>query len=262
MREGRAPGLRVSLGEVARVTIARPEVRNALDRATLAGLKEAFLDIARRDDVRVVVLSGEGEEAFCAGADLKEVAGAQSVLERRAYFAGVADVLEAMASTPQPVVAAVRGYALAGGLGLVAGADHAVAALDAVFALPEAGIGLFPMVVMAPLVRAVGRRAAWELMTTGRRIDGREAARIGLVTRAVPKEELDDAVSELVGRLLRQSPLALATGKAALYATDGLAYREALLVLREFSALLAGSDDAREGIAAFFERRRPEWPGR
>lgn len=255
-------GLEVTLGPVARVTIARPEVRNALDRATLEALRQALAELASREDVRVVVLSGQGEEAFCAGADLREVRGAESVRERRAYFAGVAAVLEAMATMPQPVVAAVRGYALAGGLGLVAGADHAIAAEDAVFALPEAGIGLFPMVVMAPILRAVGRRAAWELMTTGRRIDGREAARIGLVTRAVPKEDLEDAVAELVARLLRQSPVALAAGKAALYATDGLAYREALAALREFSALVASSDDAREGIAAFFERRRPEWPGR
>lgn len=254
--------VRLERGTVARLQIHRPEVRNAVNAETLQGLQAAFAALAGDRSVRVVVLTGAGEEAFCAGADLKEVAAAGSVWDRRRYFAGVADVLEAMARTPQPVIAAVRGYALAGGLGLVAGADHAICAEDAVLGLPETGIGLFPMVVMAPILRAVGRRAAWELLSTGRRLDGREAARLGLVTRAVPAGDVAAEVDRLAAALVAKSPVALALGKAALHAVDGAGYRESLSILKEFTALAASSDDAREGIAAFFEKRPPDWPGR
>lgn len=254
--------VRLHVGRIGEIRICRPEVRNALNAATLAGLAEAFRTAAADGDIRVLVLTGEGDTAFCAGADLREVEAAGDVPARRRYFSGVADVLEAMADAPQPVIAKVRGYALAGGAGLACGADFAVCSETAVFALPEAGLGLFPMVVMAPVLRAVGRRAAWELLTTGRRLSGVEAAAVGLVTRAVPEGELDAAVTALAEELAAKSPVALALGKAALYAVDGLGYRQALAVLREMIALTASSEDAREGIRAFFEKRAPHWPGR
>ncbi|MBX5475887.1 MAG: enoyl-CoA hydratase/isomerase family protein [Clostridia bacterium] len=254
--------VRLQPDRIAEIRICRPEVRNALNAATLAGLVEAFRVAAADSRIRVLVVTGEGDEAFCAGADLREVASATDVSARRRYFSGVAEVLEAMAAAPQPVIAKVRGYALAGGMGLVCGADFAICAETAVLGLPEVNIGLFPMVVMAPILRAVGRRAAWELLTTGRRIRGDEAAALGLVNRSVPESELDEAVQDLAEELVRKSPVALAMGKAALYAVDGLGYRQALAVLREMIALTASSEDAREGVQAFFDKRPPDWPGR
>lgn len=248
-------------GAVARVIINRPEARNALDLATAERLAAALLELGREPGLCAVVLRGAGESAFCAGADLKELAAADGVLERRAYFAAIGRVLRAVAHCEVPVIAAVRGYALAGGCGLVAACDLAVAAEDAVFGLPELRVGLFPMMVMAPVVRAVGRRRALELLFTGRRIDGREAAAIGLVNRAVPASEVDAAVQELAATLAASSPAAVRLGKRASRAIDGLSLDQALDYLEEAIAVAASTRDALEGVAAFLERRPPRWRG-
>lgn len=189
---------------VARITIARPAVRNALNRATCRALVEALTQAGEHPSVRVILLRGEGEEAFCAGADLGELAELQArgdVLAIRELFSGVAECILALEESPVPVVGMVIGHALGGGLGLAAACDILYVADDARLGLPELGVGLFPMVVMAPILRSVGRKRALELIFSAGTIDGAEAARIGLATRAFPRAELQPATEQLLERV-------------------------------------------------------------
>lgn len=243
-------------GPVAVITLNRPEVRNALNREAITALTAAFRRLdAGPADVRVAVLRGAGEQAFCSGADLREVAAAATdVAAARAYFGALAELLETMAGVRFPIIAAVRGYALAGGCGLAAACDVTLAADDAVFGLPEVNVGLFPLVVMVPILRAAGRKRAFALMLTGERIDAAEAERIGLVTRVVPAADLDREAHRLAEGIAGRSPAAVAAGKAAYNAVADMTYDEALGCLRETIAGLALTPEARRGIAAFLDR--------
>ncbi len=246
----------IETGSVAVVTINRPEVRNALNRETIVALADAFRRLDDDPDVRVAILRGAGERAFCAGADLREVASAAGdVAEARAYFGALAELLATMAGVRCPIIASVRGYALAGGCGLAAACDVTLAADDAVFGLPEVHIGLFPLVVMAPILRAAGRKRAFDLMLTGRRIDAREAERIGLVTRVVPAPELDAAARRLAEEIAGRSPDAVAAGKAAFQAIGDMTYAQALGYLREAVSGVAMTPEARRGIEAFIREK-------
>jgi enoyl-CoA hydratase len=245
------------------VTIDREARRNALDRATLDELEAALADVARAPDVRVVVLRGAGTGAFSAGADLKELLAHATLEERRRHFDGVARVIRAMHELAVPVVARVQGFALAGGCGLAVAADFTIAAESAVFGLPEIGIGLLPLVVSAPILRATGsRKVVLDLMLTGRRVAADEALRLGLATRVVPDARLDDEVDALAAQLASLSSAALRLGKEAVYAMSEMEYGAALRYLREMIVLTASTEDAREGITAFFEKRDPKWTGR
>jgi enoyl-CoA hydratase/carnithine racemase len=245
------------------ITIDREDKRNALDRATLSELDHAFTEAAARDAVRVIVLRGAGDRAFCAGADLAEVLGHASLDESRRHFGGVARVIRAMEQAPQPVIARVPGFALAGGCGLAVAADFTIAAESAVFGLPEIGLGLLPLMVSAPILRAVGsRKVLLDLVLTGRRVPAAEARELGLATRVVPDAELDAAVAALAEQLAGHSPLALRFGKEAVYTMAEMETNAALTYLRDAIVLVSRSDDAREGITAFFEKRKPRWTGR
>jgi enoyl-CoA hydratase/carnithine racemase len=211
----------------------------------------------------VVVLRGAGERAFCAGADLEELLHHATLDESRAHFDGVARVITAMHRLRVPVIARVSGFALAGGMGLAVAADFTIAAESAVFGLPEIGLGLLPLVVSAPILRAVGsRKVLLDLVLTGRRVDAREARQLGLVSRVVPDAKLDDEVAELARTLAGFSPVALRLGKEAIYAACEMPYEKALRHLRETIVLAHRTEDAREGIRAFFEKRKPQWKGR
>lgn len=254
---------RASQGPVCTLTIDREERRNALDRATLEGLEAALVEVDGDPDVRVVVLRGAGEKAFCAGADLSEVQGHASVDESRRHFDGVARVMTAMHRLSQPVIARVPGYALAGGCGLAVAADFTIAAESAVFGLPEIGIGLLPMMVSAPILRATGsRKVVLDLVLSGRRVNADEALRLGLVSRVVPDAALDAAVQDLAETLAGYSSATLQMGKEAVYAMAEMEYGAALRYLREVVVLASRTEDASEGIAAFFEKRAPAWKGR
>jgi enoyl-CoA hydratase/carnithine racemase len=248
---------------VRTITIDREAKRNALDRATSEELEAAFVEAAADEAVRVIVLRGAGDRAFCAGADLKEVLGHASIDESRRHFDAVARVIRAMEAAPQPVVARVPGFALAGGCGLAVAADFTLAAESAVLGLPEISLGLLPLMVSVPVLRAVGsRKVLIDLVLTGRRVKAAEALSLGLVTRVVPDPELDRTLDELTTHLASLSPHALRRGKEAIYTMSEMEARAALVYLREAIVLTSRSDDAQEGITAFFEKRDPSWTGR
>jgi enoyl-CoA hydratase/carnithine racemase len=248
---------------VRTLTIDREARRNALDRATLEELEAGFGAAADDPEVRVIVLRGQGTAAFCAGADLEELLAHETIDDRRRHFDGVARVIAAMHRAPQPVIARVQGFALAGGLGLAVAADFTIAAESAVLGLPEIGIGLLPMVVSAPILRATGsRKTVLDLVLTGRRVPAEEGRALGLLTRVVPDERIDAEVAALGAQLASLSPAALRLGKEAIYTMAEMEYGAALRYLREMIVLTALTEDAKEGIRAFFDKRKPVWSGR
>jgi enoyl-CoA hydratase/carnithine racemase len=249
-------------GGVARITLNRPDVRNALSRTMVRELEAALAAAEADAAARVIVLAGAGDRAFCAGADLKGVGDRGTTLQARESFGGLARILEAITRMRTPVIAQVHGFALAGGCGLAAGCDLVIAADDAVFGLPEIKVGLLPLVVMAPILRAVGRKRGLLMILSGEPIPAREALEIGLVSRVVPRADLERETTALAARLAAFSPSAVALAKEAAYTIQDMEYGKSLRYLRELITLVGLSDDAREGIAAFFAKREPEWKGR
>jgi enoyl-CoA hydratase/carnithine racemase len=247
---------------IGSVMLNRPDVRNALNATLILELEQALARLEADPAARVIVLAGAGDKAFCAGADLRGVADRGTTLQARESFGGLARILEAMARMKTPVIAKVHGFALAGGCGLAAGCDIVVAADDAVFGLPEIKIGLLPFIVMAPILRSVGRKRGMLMILSGEQISAREAYEMGLVSRLVPRAELSAAVEALAKALAGFSPTALGLAKEAAATATGMEYGASLRYLREMITLVALSDDAREGIKAFFEKRAPNWTGR
>lgn len=247
---------------VARITLNRPEARNALSQTLVRELGEALAAFEADPAARVIVLAGAGDRAFCAGADLKGVGDRGTTLAARESFSGLARILEAIPRMRTPVIAQVHGYALAGGCGLAVGCDLVVASDDATFGLPEIKIGALPLIVMAPILRAAGRKKGLMMILTGASISAAEACAAGLVSRVVPRSELAATTTALARQVAAFSPTAVAIAKEAAATIDGMEYDKALRYLRELTTLVFLSDDAREGIAAFFEKRAPQWKGR
>jgi len=248
-------------GGVGRVTINRPERRNALTWDTVRLLRVAVAEARADDAVRVAVLTGAGDRAFCAGADLATVVASEGAPLRDAHRdrGELAGLFLDLWELGKPTVARVRGAALAGGFALAMACDLVVAADDAVFATPEIDVGLWPFLATVPLVRSMPPKKALELMMTGRRVGAAEADRIGFVTRVVPVAELDGAVDDLAAALAAKPPGPLRLGRDAFYATWGLGAREALAHLHPVLTLAGMCDEAREGAAAFAEKRPPRW---
>ncbi len=246
---------------VARLTIDRAESRNALDPATVAGLARGIESALADPDVRAIVLTGAGEKAFCAGADLKAASGSFTVDYSRPS-SDYANLLRAARACTLPIVGRINGACLAGGMGLLGVCDVVVAADDAIFGLPEVKVGIFPMQVLSVLRDLVPQRVLAEMCLTGEPISAAEAQRVGLINYAVPRVELDTKTDWLVARLVGKSPTAQRRGKFALRALDGMAFGPALAYLETQIATLALTEDAREGMLAFQERRAPVWTGR
>jgi methylglutaconyl-CoA hydratase len=255
------PAVDVQVGaEVARVSLARPEVRNAFDGATVAELRLAVDTLSRRDDVRVIVLGGQGP-VFSAGADLAwmTTVGGFTAEENLQDALALADLLDALDRSPKAVVARVHGAALGGGAGLVAAADVAVAASETVFGFTEVRLGLVPAVISPWVLRKIGVSAARELFLTGERFGADRALSIGLVHRVVPEGELDSVVDERVAQLLQAAPGALAAAKALVRDVAGLGPAEVRKTTAERIAARRTSEEGREGLNAFTEKRKPGW---
>jgi enoyl-CoA hydratase/carnithine racemase len=227
-------------------------------------LQWALADALSAEEIRVVVLNGAGT-VFCAGADASQLFGGAEEATMAPFPEGGGDyaaLLLAMAGSGKPIVARVNGHALGGGLGLVAASTFAVASTNAQLGTPEVDVGLFPMMIMALLVRLIPRRRLTSMMLLGERLDAHEAAELGLVNEAAPPEELDMHVDALCEKLRQKAPLAVRQGLEALHAQDTLPLADALPMLRDRLRTLLTSDDAREGVSAFLQKRVPQWKGR
>lgn len=247
---------------VATLTINRPERRNALTWDVVRLLRERLADAKADKDVRVVVLTGAGDKAFCAGADLSGMAEGAAFLELHEGRGGMAALFEDLWSLGKPTIAKVRGYALAGGFGLALACDLVVAAADAQFGTPEIDVGLWPYMITVPLCRSMAPKRALELMLTGRRVSAEEADRIGFLTRVVPVEELDNAVASLAAQLVAKPPAVTRMGRDSFYRVWDSSAAEALALLHAQLTLTTLTEDSQEGLAAFAEKRPPRWTGR
>ena len=249
-------------GAIARVTINRPDRRNSMSYGVMQGLRDAVAAAKVDDTVRVLVLTGAGDRAFCAGADLSGIAdnaGAAAAHDGRGLLA---NLFRELWSLGKPTIARVRGYALAGGFGLALACDVVIAAEDARFGTPEVNVGLWPYMITIPMLRSMPQKTVLELQMTGRRVGAEEAQRIGFVSRVVPVDELDVAVDEFASVLAAKSPLVLRWGRDAFYRVLEMDADAALGYLQGMLTIHTQSEDAAEGVAAFAEKRTPVWKGR
>lgn len=245
---------------VARVTLNRPDVRNAFNGVMLSDLLEVFRGMKAREDVRVVVFTGSGT-SFCAGADLnwmrevKEYTYEENLKESLV----LADCLYAIYSCPRPTIARVNGPAIGGGTGMVAVCDIAVASSDARFSFSEVKIGVVPACISPYVVRKMGEGTCREFFLSGERLTAEKALAAGLVNQVVSSDFLDKAVEERVNQLLSSGPEALKVCKDLLEKVTTLSFSEARTYTAEVIARLRQSPEAQEGMAAFLEKRKPKW---
>ena len=243
---------------IAYFTINRESQRNAisLDAITLF-LK--YLDEAAKDpNVRVILITGAGKKAFCSGADLGSAANGKI----REGFKAYAELLKKMSSYPKPIVTRINGACMAGGMGLMLASDIVIAKDDAQFGTPEVKVGLWPMMIGALIHRQVPHKKAMEMVLLGERLSAVQALDMGLITRVVPSENLDDEVAQILQSLTAKSPIGMKIGKQAFYAMADMPFEEALDFLSEKIAEIAATEDAKEGITAFIEKRKPVFKGK
>jgi enoyl-CoA hydratase/carnithine racemase len=246
-------------GPVARVTLNRPDKRNALSLDLMLELLAALRRVSAEPGVRAIVIEAAGP-AFSAGHDLSEMIDRDVPFFQR-LFDVCTELMETIHKLPQPVVAKVHGTASAAGCQLVAACDLAVAADSAHFATPGVKIGLFCSTPMVPLSRAIGRKRALDMLLTGRPVDAATALDWGLVNRVVPADALDDEVDEIVAAIARSSPLTVGIGKEAFYSQIELDEHRAYDLTKAVMAMNARADDAQEGMCAFLQKRTPTWRG-
>jgi methylglutaconyl-CoA hydratase len=244
-------------GDVLWLTLNRPDMHNALNAALTRALVEAFGAASTDGTLRAVVLTGAGERTFCSGADLKESAGGMFQSDKGTN--PIADVLRAIEACDKLVIARINGSVLAGGMGLIAASDLAYAADHAKFGLPEVRVGVFPMMVTTKLLQQIPRRRLQEMAYLGEGISAVTAEDCGLINRTVPAAELDGLIADILNRLGQNSPAALSTGKQAIVEMQDMAQPERLAFAERKIAELGASPDAREGRAAFAEKRKPRW---
>jgi len=243
------------------ITINRPEKRNALNADVIAGIAKGYRDAHDDKDIRVIVLTAAGDKAFCAGADLQN-SGAAFAMDFSRPNVDYADLLRLSQNATKPSIARVGGVCMAGGMGLLCMTDMAVAADHVTFGLPEVKVGVFPMQVMALLQSIAPRRLINEWALTGEPFDARTAQAAGLLNYVVPSAELDAKVDWLIGRIVDKSPTAIRRGKYAMRAIASMSFDESIAYTESQIALLALTEDAKEGLKAFAEKRKPSWPGR
>jgi enoyl-CoA hydratase/carnithine racemase len=252
--------LRQDAGGVVTLTLNRPAQFNSLSRELLTELQAELDRIARDPQARVVVIAGAGK-AFCAGHDLKEMRSDPSKAFQKALFEQCSRLMLTITSIPQPVIARVHGIATAAGCQLVATCDLAVVSENARFAVSGVNLGLFCSTPSVALARNLGRKQAMEMLLTGDFIDAKTALDQGLVNRVVPLEQLDAEVAELAGAILAKTPVAIGIGKRLFYQQIEQGLEGAYALASEAMACNMVTDDAKEGIDAFVEKRQPNWRG-
>jgi enoyl-CoA hydratase/carnithine racemase len=250
--------LREDAGGVATLTLNRPDQYNALSAALLAALQSAVHDLARDESVRVVVIAGAGK-AFCAGHDLKEIHERADPRFAKQAFERCQTVMTGLTELPQPVIARVHGPAFAAGCQLVAQCDLAVAVTDARFATSGVNFGIFCSTPGVPLARNVSRKRAMEMLLTGEPIDAATALAWGLVNRVVPADRLDAEVQALTRTIMGKSRAVIAAGKKLFYQQVGGDLDQAYRIATAAMVDNIKTEDGREGIAAFVEKRKPHW---
>ena len=245
------------------ITINRPDRRNALNEEVVRRIDTGIAQAMDDRDCRAIVLTGAGEQAFCAGADLQKNAkgGAFDVdFSRPRHY--IVDLFKRIQDCPLPLVARVNGHVMAGGFGLLCACDMAVAADDIRIGTPESKVGVTPMMILPFMLRVLPPRRLQEMCITGEQFTAREALDWGLVNYLVPRAELDAKVNWLLQRLLDKSPTAIRLGKQAFNAMRDMSLRESLEYAQSMVPIMSSTEDAREGMAAFQEKRAPAWSGR
>ena len=248
-------------GMVQWITINREERRNAMNDAVIGGIATGLTQAAGDPEIRAVVLTGAGDKAFCAGADLSAGSGSFKYDYSKVGLDFVRLMKQARDLT-LPLIARVNGHAMAGGMGLLGMCDMAIATETARFGMPEVKVGIFPMQIMAVLQRIIPPRKLYEMALTGEPVTAAEALELGLLNYVVPAGELDAKVDWLLSRLLDKSPTAIRRGKYAMRTTEQLTFDQSAVFMEGQIGTLALTEDAAEGRAAFIEKRAPNWTGR
>ena len=246
---------------MATVTLNRPEQRNALSAAMLRDLYTALSWCRYESDIRVVVLTGAGT-VFCAGADLAGFDSEQSEIERHHGRGSFVNLFALMNELGKPIVGRINGHALAGGFGLAASCDLLVAVDTASFGTPEINVGIWPMMIQAVLARNLPRKVMLEMVMLGDRWTATQLESFGLVNRVVPGDALDAAVADLTAKLAKKSPAVMRLGKDSFYRQQDMEFRAALEYLQGQVALVTLTEDSKEGVRAFFEKREPDFKGK
>lgn len=228
----------------------------------LRDLVSAFRWAQGEPDVRVVVLTGAGDRAFCAGADLGSFDAEMTDLERHRTRDLFVELFTVMAQLGKPIVGRINGHALAGGLGLACSCDILVSTDTATFGTPEINVGIWPMMIQAILARNIPRKVLLEMEMLGDRWTATQMQALGVINRVVPHDQLDAAVGEITERLAGKSPVAMRLGRDSFYRQQDMEFQAALDYLQSQFTLVTLSDDAKEGIQAFLEKRQPDFKGR